>query len=106
MYTLGKSGDENHLLLNQEGLAQKHAQFYSLQPILAVTDVTATAEFYRDQLGFEIDFLFGDPPDFGQVSQGEWSFERVQIQLSQVDDFASQKPTTALYVQVGPDVDG
>lgn len=30
VYTLGKSGDENHLLLNQAGLAEKQAQFYKI----------------------------------------------------------------------------
>ena len=30
VYTLGKSGDENHLLLNQEGLNEKRAQFYKI----------------------------------------------------------------------------
>lgn len=30
VYTLGKSGDENHLLLDETGLANKHAQFYKI----------------------------------------------------------------------------
>lgn len=30
VYTLGKSGDENHLLLNQTGLAKKQAQYYKI----------------------------------------------------------------------------
>ena len=30
VYTLGKSGNENHLLLNQEGLEKKHAQFHKI----------------------------------------------------------------------------
>lgn len=30
VYTLGKSGDQKNLLLNDEGLAQKHAKFYKI----------------------------------------------------------------------------
>ena len=39
-------------------------------PILFTRDVTASARFYRDQLGFEIDFLHGQPPFYGSVSRG------------------------------------
>ncbi|MBO9712529.1 glyoxalase superfamily protein [Sphingomonas sp.] len=39
-------------------------------PILFVRDVTAAAGFYRDSLGFAIDFLHGEPPFYGAVSRG------------------------------------
>lgn len=39
-------------------------------PILFVTNVTASAHFYRDKLGFEIDFLYGQPPYYGAVRRG------------------------------------
>ena len=39
-------------------------------PILFVRDVTASAAFFRDKLGFEIDFLYGTPPFYGSVSRG------------------------------------
>jgi uncharacterized glyoxalase superfamily protein PhnB len=38
-------------------------------PILFVRDVTASARFFRDKLGFEIDFLHGSPPFYGAVSR-------------------------------------
>ena len=38
-------------------------------PVLYVRDVTAAAEFWRDKLGFEIDFLHGAPPFYGAVSR-------------------------------------
>jgi catechol 2,3-dioxygenase-like lactoylglutathione lyase family enzyme len=41
----------------------------SIVPILFVTDVTASAVFYRDRLGFETDFLYGTPPFYGSVSR-------------------------------------
>lgn len=40
-------------------------------PILFTRDVTAAARFYRDLLGFQIDFLHGQPPFYGSVSRGE-----------------------------------
>ena len=39
-------------------------------PILFVRDVPASAAFFRDKLGFGIDFLHGDPPFYGAVSRG------------------------------------
>lgn len=38
-------------------------------PILFVTDVTKAAEFYVAQLGFEIEFLHGSPPFYGEVKR-------------------------------------
>jgi catechol 2,3-dioxygenase-like lactoylglutathione lyase family enzyme len=38
-------------------------------PVLFVVDVDASAAFYRDALGFAIDFLHGDPPFYGSVSR-------------------------------------
>lgn len=40
-------------------------------PILFVRDVSASAAFFRDKLGFDIDFLHGAPPFYGSVSRGE-----------------------------------
>jgi uncharacterized glyoxalase superfamily protein PhnB len=36
-----------------------------------VDDVLRTAEYYRDVLGFEIEFVYGDPPFFGSVSRDD-----------------------------------
>ena len=36
-----------------------------------VSNVPATAEFFRDQLGFAIDFLHGDPAFYASVSRDE-----------------------------------
>ena len=33
-------------------------------PVLLVADVEAAANYYRDQLGFRYDQLWGDPPGF------------------------------------------
>jgi catechol 2,3-dioxygenase-like lactoylglutathione lyase family enzyme len=36
-------------------------------PVLLVRDVKASADFFRQKLGFEIDFLYGAPPFYGSV---------------------------------------
>ena len=38
-------------------------------PVLYVRDVPAAAQFYRDKLGFQIDFLHGQPAFYGAVSR-------------------------------------
>ena len=47
--------------------------FKSIIPILFVRDVTASAAFFREKLGFSEDFLHGSPPFYGAVSRdGIW----------------------------------
>jgi catechol 2,3-dioxygenase-like lactoylglutathione lyase family enzyme len=41
-----------------------------IAPLLVVTDVVRTAEYYRDVLGFTIGGYFGSPPVFTMVSRG------------------------------------
>lgn len=41
----------------------------SATPVLFVRDVVRAAAFYRDRLGFAIDFLHGEPPFYGSVSR-------------------------------------
>jgi catechol 2,3-dioxygenase-like lactoylglutathione lyase family enzyme len=38
-------------------------------PVIFVADVKASAGFFRDTLGFSIDFLHGQPPFYGSVSR-------------------------------------
>jgi len=40
-------------------------------PVVFVSDVRKAAGFYRDQLGFAIDFLHGEPPFYASVSRDE-----------------------------------
>lgn len=48
-------------------------------PYFLVADVVATAEFYRDVLGFTFRDFFGDPPAFTIVARDE-----VRIMLNQI----------------------
>ena len=47
----------------------KPTTFKSIVPILFVRDVPTSAAYFRDKLGFEIDFLYGEPPFYGAVSR-------------------------------------
>jgi NAD(P)-dependent dehydrogenase (short-subunit alcohol dehydrogenase family)/catechol 2,3-dioxygenase-like lactoylglutathione lyase family enzyme len=82
------------LILNRPALSRWHPQYEAafaqymerplklaagqpgirdIVPILFVRDVTASAAFFRDKLGFEIDFLWPAQPTpfYGAVSRGE-----------------------------------
>jgi len=39
-------------------------------PVIFVANVTASAGFFRNTLGFSVDFLHGEPPFYGSVSRG------------------------------------
>jgi len=58
--------------------------FFHLEPVLMVHDVLAATAFYRDKLGFTVDFVYGEPADHAAVSRGEWSGSMVTIQLTHV----------------------
>jgi catechol 2,3-dioxygenase-like lactoylglutathione lyase family enzyme len=38
---------------------------------LFVADIQASCDFYTQKLGFAIDFVYGDPPYYGQVSRNQ-----------------------------------
>ncbi|MGV1789330.1 glyoxalase superfamily protein [Rhizobium sp. A37_96] len=59
--------------------------FKSVIPILFVRDVTASAAFFREKLGFAAEFLHGAPPFYGAVSRdGIW----IHLRLVQEPYFA------------------
>jgi RimJ/RimL family protein N-acetyltransferase/uncharacterized glyoxalase superfamily protein PhnB len=92
----------------REGDAQPQADtthFFSVQPVLMVNDVQKTAEYYRDGLGFNIDFLYGDPPNHGAVSRGDWTGSMATIQLSQVSPDRELTPAGYLYILVDTSLD-
>jgi uncharacterized glyoxalase superfamily protein PhnB len=43
----------------------------SVVPILFVRDVPSSAAYFEEKLGFEIDFLHGEPSFYGAVSRGD-----------------------------------
>jgi uncharacterized glyoxalase superfamily protein PhnB len=49
--------------------ASPHPWLARAVPVVFVRDVSDAAKFYREALGFSIDFLHGDPPFYGSVSR-------------------------------------
>jgi uncharacterized glyoxalase superfamily protein PhnB len=45
--------------------------FFGVVPVFLVDDVGASAEYYRDVLGFTVEFLWGDGPDYGRVARDD-----------------------------------
>jgi len=41
------------------------------RPIFAVSELEPALAYYRDQLGFRIDWKYGDPPDFASVTRSQ-----------------------------------
>ncbi len=60
-----------------EIVAAAKPHFMTVEPVLAVRDVTATTDYYREVLGFEDVWTWGDPPTHGGANS-----DGVQIQFS------------------------
>lgn len=58
----------------------------SVSAQLFVVDIQASCDFYTDKLGFAVDFVYGDPPFYGQVSR-----DNARLTLRHIDEpvFAS-----------------
>jgi uncharacterized glyoxalase superfamily protein PhnB len=54
---------------DHEDVGPRH--FFGVVPVFLVDDVVQTAEYYRDVFGFEVDFLYGDPPTYASVSRDD-----------------------------------
>jgi catechol 2,3-dioxygenase-like lactoylglutathione lyase family enzyme len=52
-----------------DGSEPRSSAITGATPVLFVADVETSAAFYRDALGFGIDFLHGSPPFYGAVSR-------------------------------------
>ncbi|MCR9159228.1 MAG: glyoxalase superfamily protein [Nannocystaceae bacterium] len=51
--------------------SHEEAELSTARPILNVADLQASFRYYRDELGFRVDWEHGEPADFGSVSRGE-----------------------------------
>ena len=53
----------------------------SISAQLFVADIQASCDFFTDKLGFAVDFVYGDPPFYGQVTR-----DNARLGLSHVDE--------------------
>lgn len=60
---------------------------WSVAPYFLVDDVIASANYYRDSLGFAYDRLWGEPPAFCMVQR-----RGVVIMLSQIEASGAMRP--------------
>ena len=53
----------------------------SISAQLFVADIQASCDFYADKLGFVVDFVYGDPPFYAQVTR-----DNVRLSLRHIDE--------------------
>lgn len=78
----------------------------SAVPILFVRDVSASATFFREKLGFEIDFLYGTPPFYGSVSRGRANLHLRCVHQPNFAELAAQEVSLILATITVSDVQG
>ncbi len=83
----------------------RHHQIHGVQPVLPVPDVAAAADWFVRVLGFEVDFLHGQPVVHGRVKLGDRSWgDPVYIHLQQ--HRGAIQPCGATRLHFGHDIDG
>lgn len=80
-------------------------RFFSVEPVLMVHDVAATVAYYGDKLGFNVDFVVGDPPDHAGVSRGEWTGSLVSLQVTRVPPERELTPSGYLHIRMDEGLD-
>ena len=65
---------------------------WDIAPYFIVDDVVATANYYRDVLGFHYDRFWGDPPGFAMVKRGG-----IVIMLSQLGRPGLARPNSTVH---------
>jgi catechol 2,3-dioxygenase-like lactoylglutathione lyase family enzyme len=80
--------------------------FQPAVPILFVRDVSASSRFYRDRLGFVVDFLYGTPPFYGSVSRGQACLHLRHVGAPNFAALAATEPSLILATIEVTDVHG
>ena len=81
-------------------------ELHGMQPVLAVLDVNETVAFYRDKLGFHVDFVHGDPPAHARVcAEPTYSSPTVHIRFEPLEPGVSPNPSVYLFLHVGTGLD-
>ncbi len=75
------------------------AKLTKAAPTFVVPDVVATAEYYRDKLGFEILGFFAEPPVYAMIARDE-----VELHFGKIDEGAEMQFNEMLRRGLGSDV--
>ena len=87
-------------------LGTRH-QFHGVQPVLPVADVIRAARYFCDVLGFELDFIAGEPPSYARVKKGDRSYgDPVCLRLWQCNERELRPWRGEIVIHVGHDNDG
>lgn len=88
-------------------LGTRH-QFHGVQPVLPVADAARAARYFCDVLGFELDFIAGEPPSYARVKHvpAAGHGEAVYLRLWQVNVREARPWRGEIVIHVGYDLDG
>ena len=93
-------------------LGARH-QFHGVQPVLPVADAARAARYFCDVLGFELDFIAGEPPSYARVkhvppaAEADRSYgDPVYLRLWQVNTREDKPWRGEIVIHVGYDLDG
>ncbi len=100
--------EDNHHIMYTYGLWRE--QFYGkepdfggtrafqVQPVLMTEDVQTAVNYYRDKLGFNVDFVFGDPVQHAGVSYRNWTGQGAMLQLTTKREGQELQVSSYLYI--------
>ncbi len=81
-------------------------ELHGMQPVLVVPDIHRTVAFYRDTLGFHVDFIEGDPPLHARVcADPTYASPTIHIRFEPLEPGAAIETSTYLWLHVGKELD-
>ncbi len=78
---------------------------HGVQAVLLVPDVAATLTYYRDILGFHVEFEHGSPPTHARVASGDRDGPCARIRFQLEERPRQGTPSCYLFVHVGQKLD-
>ncbi len=63
---------ESPFIAEAKRCGARGAEMECARPIIRVASLKASQQYYRDALGFKVDWDHGDPPTFGSVSRSDF----------------------------------
>src|SRR5262249_25664396 len=77
-----------------------------MQPVLAAPDIQRPVAWYRDVLGFPVDFIAGEPPGHARVcADPSYASPTVHIRFEPLAPGAAVHPSVYLWLHVGAGLD-
>ena len=100
------------LPMTAAGELGNHHRFHGVQPVLPVADAARAARYFCEVLGFELDFIAGEPPSSARVRIGAghrgepgWG-DPVYLRLWQCHLRDARPWRGEIVIHVGHDLDG